>query len=130
LEAGDVLFIDSSHAVRLDSDVAYLILEILPIIRPGVLIHIHDIPFPYNIPYPAEYWVLGTAPGAPYWPIYWNEAMLLQSFLAFNREFEIIQSMPLLRYYDETFLKELVPSYRSVAEVPNTFSSIWLKRKT
>jgi Methyltransferase domain len=128
LEAGDVLFIDSSHVVRLDGDVPYLFLEILPIIKPGVVIHIHDIPFPYNFPYPAEYWVLGTAPGAPYWPIYWNEAMLLQAFLAFNRDFEIIQSTPLLRHHDEPFLEQLVPTYRSVAKEPNTFSSLWLRR--
>lgn len=128
LEAGDVLFIDSSHVVRVDGDVTYLFLEILPIIQPGVFIHVHDIPFPYNTPYPAEYWVLGTAPGARYWPTYWNEAMLLQAFLAFNRDFKIVQSMPLLRHHDETFLQQSVPIYRPIKEDANAFSSIWLKR--
>ena len=128
LEAGDVLFIDSSHVVRLDGDVPYLFLEILPIIKPGVVIHVHDIPFPYNIPYPAEHWILGTAENARYWPVYWNEAMLLQAFLAFNREFEVIQATPLLRHFDERVLRDLVPFYRSVEEQPDTFSSIWLRR--
>jgi hypothetical protein len=128
LEAGDVLFIDSSHVAGIDSDVVYLFLEILPAVSPGVFIHVHDIPFPYNTPYPAEYWVLGTAPGARYWPTYWNEAMLLQAFLAFNDSFQVIQSLPLLRSVDEQYLRQRIPTYRSVAEEPNTFSSIWLQR--
>ena len=53
--AGDVLFIDSSHALKIDSDVAYLFLEVLPRLKPGVLVHIHDVPFPYNVPYPARH---------------------------------------------------------------------------
>jgi predicted O-methyltransferase YrrM len=128
LEAGDVLFIDSSHVVRIDGDVPYLFLEVLPTLKPGVVIHVHDISFPFNIPYPPEFWVLGTLPAAPYWPTYWNEAMLLQAFLAFNREFKIIQSTPLLRFHDEPFLRQLIPTYRGVDEEPNTYSAIWLRR--
>lgn len=130
LEAGDVLFIDSSHVVRLDGDVPYLFLEILPIVKPGVVIHIHDIPFPYNFPYPAEHWILGTSKAARNWPVYWNEAMLLQAFLAFNHEFEIIQATPLLRHFDEPFLRSLVPFYQSIDEQPDAFSSIWLRRNS
>jgi hypothetical protein len=55
---GDVLFIDSSHILRLDGDVPFLYLEILPVLKKGVRVHIHDIPFPYNFPHPAEFWVL------------------------------------------------------------------------
>ena len=43
LESGDVLFIDSSHALKIDSDVAFLFLEVLPRIKPGVFVHIHDV---------------------------------------------------------------------------------------
>ena len=128
LEAGDVLFIDSSHVLRIDGDVPYLYLEVLPVIKPGVIVHIHDIPFPYNVPYPAEQWVLCSAEGAPYWPVFWNEAMLLQAFLAFNPSFEILLSPTLIRYHDEQYLKENIPLYKTVREEPNTFSSIWLKR--
>ena len=54
LDENDVFFIDSSHALRIDSDVPYLYLEVLPRLKRGVFIHIHDIPFPYNVPFPAE----------------------------------------------------------------------------
>lgn len=123
LEAGDMLFIDSSHVLKLDGDVPYLFLEVLPNLPPGVLIHIHDIPFPYNIPFPAEQWVLGRA-----WPMYWNEAMVLQAFLSFNYAFQIVLSLPMLRYFDESFLQQLVPIYKSVVQEANTFSSIWLRK--
>jgi len=48
LEAGDVLFMDGSHLVLNGSDVVRFFLEILPIVRPGVLIHVHDIHLPYE----------------------------------------------------------------------------------
>jgi hypothetical protein len=121
---GDVLFIDSSHVVRLDGDVPFLLLEVLPSVASGVNIHVHDIPFPYNVPYPAERWVFGQAE-----PMYWTEAMLLQAFLAFNSDFEIQLSLPMLRQADEEFLKNLIPIYETVEENSNAFSSIWLRRK-
>ena len=128
LHDGDVLFIDSTHVLRIDGDVSFLVLEVLPRLRKGVAIHVHDVPFPYNIPYPAEHWVLGKTHRAPDWPMYWNEAMVLQAFLAFNNAFEIEISAPLIRYHDEAFLSATVPLYQSVAEEPNTLSSIWLRK--
>lgn len=124
LEAGDVFFIDSSHMLRIDSDVAYLYLEVLPRLKKGVFIHIHDIPFPYNVPYPTDHWIHKRG-----FPMYWNEAMLLQAFLAFNHAFDIHLSTPLLRFHDEAFLRKVVPGYQGTAEEPNTFSSIWLEKK-
>ena len=128
LEQDDILFIDSSHVLKIDSDIPFLFLEVLPRLSRGVSIHVHDIPFPYNVPHPAEYWVLGRRNEAPYWPMYWNEAMVLQAFLAFNDAFEIELSAPLIRHHDEPFLAATVPGYRPVAEEPNTFSSIWLRK--
>lgn len=123
LEAGDVLFIDSSHAVRIDGDVPFLYLEVIPRLKKGVLLHIHDIPFPYNIPFPPQYWVLGRD-----WPMFWNEAMLLQAFLAYNDSYQIRLSTPLIRHFDEKFLKSSIPGYQSVEQDPNTFSSIWVEK--
>ena len=128
LEADDILFIDSSHVVKIDGDVPFLFLEILPVLKEGVIVHIHDIPFPFNTPYPAEHWILGKTRTSSNWPVYWNEAMLLQAFLAFNYNYEIIMSAPLIRYYDEEFLKINIPFYKSIEQEPNTFSSIWLRR--
>ena len=50
LEAGDILFIDSSHVVAIGSDVIYLYLEVLPRLAPGVVVHAHDIFMPFNYP--------------------------------------------------------------------------------
>lgn len=126
--SGDVLFIDSSHVVRLDGDVPYIVLEVLPVLASGVYIHIHDVPFPFNIPFPPDYWTLLQHPKSPNWPTYWNEAMLLQAFLAFNPSFEIVLSCPMIRHTDEDFMRATLPFYKPVSEEPNTFSSIWLRR--
>ena len=123
LNSGDVLFIDSSHILRIDGDVPFLYLEVLPTLDAGVFIHIHDVPFPYNVPYPPQLWVFGQE-----WPMLWNEAMVVQAFLSFNNSFEVTMSTPLLRYVDEDFLRRSIPFYQSVDQNPHTFSSLWLKR--
>ena len=123
LRGGDVMFIDSSHILRIDGDVPFLYLEVLPTLDAGVFIHIHDVPFPYNVPYPPQLWVFGQE-----WPMLWNEAMVVQAFLSFNNSFEVTMSTPLLRYFDEDFLRRSIPFYQSVDQNPNTFSSLWLKR--
>jgi Methyltransferase domain len=123
LQENDVLFIDSSHILRVDGDVQFLYLEVLPILNVGVVTHIHDIPYPFNFPYPPGRWIFGQD-----WPMFWNEPMVLQAFLAFNKNFRISLSTPLLRHFDEQFLKQSIPIYQSVEDNPNTFSSIWLKR--
>ena len=123
LQAGDVLFIDSSHALKIDSDVAYLFLEVLPRLKPGVLVHIHDVPFPYNGPFPADTWIFGERP-----PVYWNEAMVVQAFLAFNSAFEVLLSTPMVRHYDEQFLLDRFEDYTALADDPNPPSSLWLRR--
>ena len=80
LEAGDVLFIDSSHVSKTGSDVNYLYFEVLPRLRKGVLIHIHDIFLP------AEYlkdWVLGEGRS-------WNEQYVLRAMLMYSTAFKIV----------------------------------------
>jgi len=79
LERNDVLFIDSSHVLRLGNDVSHLYLNILPRLNDGVLVHIHDISLP--MPYPKVYFDL---------QLYWNEQYLLQAFLMFNSRFKVI----------------------------------------
>jgi hypothetical protein len=106
LQSGDVLFIDSTHVVRIDGDVSYLVLEVLPRIANGVIVHIHDIPFPYNVPYPADGNMFQAA-----WPVYWTEAMLVQAFLAFNTSYKILLSTPLIRHHDDAFLAQRIPNY-------------------
>jgi hypothetical protein len=80
LGSGDVLFIDSSHVVKVGGDVDYLFLEVLPRLRQGVLVHVHDIFFP--------------SPGRKDWCMeerrFWTEQSLLQAFLIFNRAYEVL----------------------------------------
>ncbi len=125
LHKNDILLVDSSHMLKIDSDVAYLILEVLPKLNNEVLIHFHDINFPYNIPYPPEKWIFGESKHSPLWPTFWNEAMVVQAFLCFNRKYKIIMSLPLLRYYNDEFLKKNLPFYKK----HESFSSLWLQVK-
>ena len=127
LNAGDVLFIDSTHVLKLGGDVAFLFLEVLPRLRPGVVVHVHDIHFPYNTPYPAEQYIFRAK-----WPLYRTEAMILQAFLSFNREFEVVLSTPMIRHTEEAFLERTIPGYRPVAveDYDTHFGSIWLRRRS
>ncbi|WP_158579870.1 class I SAM-dependent methyltransferase [Geodermatophilus marinus] len=79
LRAGDLLFIDSSHVSRIGSDVNHLFLEVLPRLPAGVLVHVHDIPWPF------EYWKHWVAQGR-----YWNEAYLLRALLTDNPRFRVL----------------------------------------
>src|ERR1035437_347813 len=79
LECNDILFIDSTHVVRYGSDVVYEILEILPILRPGVIVHVHDIFFPDDYP---QRWLNRDR-------FFWNEQYMLQAFLCMNPHFQI-----------------------------------------
>jgi predicted O-methyltransferase YrrM len=80
LGEGDILFIDSSHTVRLGGDVIHLLCEVIPRLAPGVLVHVHDIYLPY--PYPqAWYDQFG-------W--YWAEQYLLQALLVGNAGLEVL----------------------------------------
>jgi hypothetical protein len=81
LEAGDVLFIDSTHILKSGSDVQYLYLEVLPSLKPGVFVHAHDIFLPWEY---SRGWLEGG--------YFWNEQYLLQAFLAFNDHFEVVWS--------------------------------------
>jgi predicted O-methyltransferase YrrM len=79
LEDGDVLFIDTSHTVKTGGDVTWIFHQVIPRLRPGVVIQVHDAFLPGD--YPMK-WVLEG------WG--WNETYLLQSFLTFNAAFEIV----------------------------------------
>ena len=79
LGRGDILFVDSSHVSKIGSDVNFLVLDVLPRLRDGVVVHFHDIFLPYE--YPRE-WVDGLA--------FLNEQYLLAAFLLFNERFEFL----------------------------------------
>ena len=65
------------------------------------------------------------------WPVYWNEAIVVQTFLAFNTAFEALLSVPLIRHHDEAFLVDrYAERYQRVTDDPNPPSSLWLQRVT
>ncbi len=80
LEAGDILFIDSSHVAKTGSDVNFLYFEVLPRLAPGVRVHIHDIFLTCD--YPRE-WVLGENRS-------WNEQYLLRALLMHSNAFHVV----------------------------------------
>lgn len=100
LEANDLLFIDSSHTVKTGNDVNYLILEVLPRLKTGVIIHFHDIFFPYDYPRNS----LQT-----FFP--WMETVLLHSFLINNSHIKILFCLSQLHYEKPAILQEIFPDY-------------------
>lgn len=114
LEAGDFLFIDSSHVIRPENDVLFEYLEILPILAKDVIIHIHDIFTPRH--YRKE-WLVDEIR-------LWNEQYLLEAFLYFNESFEILFTLNHLKnsYFPQT--QAVLTNLTADAE-PGSF---WLKK--
>ncbi|MEV7908477.1 class I SAM-dependent methyltransferase, partial [Streptomyces anulatus] len=79
LEAGDVLFIDSTHVAKAGSDVLWLFLQVLPRLAPGVVVHVHDVFWPFD--YPDKWLREGRD---------WTEAYFLHAFLVGNSGYEIL----------------------------------------
>ena len=115
LKSGDILFIDSSHTVKMGGDVNYLFLEVLPRLRPGVLVHVHDIFLPFEY---RRDWVLDECR-------FWTEQYLLQAFLAFNSEFEVLMANSYLKHYHEEDLKAAFPTLSRWEG-----GSFWMRRRT
>lgn len=88
LEEDDILFIDSSHVIRPRGDVLFEYLQVLPALKVGVIVHVHDIFSPRD--YPAE-WVVDDVR-------FWNEQYLLEAFLTSNSDWKIIGALNLLRH--------------------------------
>jgi hypothetical protein len=117
LEPGDILFIDSSHVVKFGNDVWHEFLEILPRLKPGVWIHVHDIFFPYD--YPAE-WLIEKR-------IAFNEQYLLEAFLSGNDRFEIMVTNHWLCLDYFPCIATLCPQ-NSLPTGPLGRGSFWMKK--
>jgi len=119
LEDSDILFIDSSHVVRIGGDVTFLYLEVLPRLKTGVIVHFHDIFFPKH--YPKD-WILQRR-------AFWSEQYLLQAFLTYNTHFEVLWcgSYMYRKYLDS--LRSIFPSIQGLGFHENYFSSsIWMRK--
>lgn len=112
LESGDILFIDSTHVSKVGSDVNHLVFEILPRLKPGVHVHIHDIFWPFE--YPNGWLAEGRA---------WNENYLLRAFLEFNPDYEIVLFGHWAVTRNADWFREHMPRCLN-----NAGGSIWLRR--
>lgn len=116
LQENDIIFIDSSHVLKIGSDVQHEYLEILPRLNKGVIVHIHDIFFPMEYP---KSWVLEEYR-------FWTEQYLLQAFLAFNDTFEIMWSTSYMQFKHNEKLKKAFKSYKEDGK--NFPASFWMRK--
>jgi hypothetical protein len=124
LESGDILFIDTSHTVKIGGDVNYLFLEVIPRLKPGVIVHVHDIflPFDYRRDWVTEQFR------------FWTEQYLLHAFLTFNSEFEVLMAS---RYLGNRYTEDVKAAFPTLKNLrPNLPSSVrwgggsfWMRRK-
>jgi len=115
LGKNDILFIDSSHALKIGSDVQYEILEVLPRLKKGVLVHFHDIFLPTEYP---KKWVLESLR-------FLNEQYVLQAFLAFNKIFEVQWAGSYMDLKHPSKLEAAFSSYTRNQRLPGSF---WIRK--
>ncbi len=122
LARDDILFIDTSHIVKLGSEVNWLVLEVLPQLAPGVWVHFHDIFLPYE--YPHLFFELGG---------FFNEQYLVQAFLTGNPAWEVKLAMCALYKRELPRLSALVPSLlqgpRNPVWADVTPAAFWICRR-
>ncbi len=112
LKKGDILFVDSSHVSKTGSDVNFILFNILPILDKGVLIHFHDIFYPFEYP---KKWV--------YDGFNWNETYLVRAFLMNNDSFEIILWSDYLHQKHKNFFHQMPLTLK------NTGGNLWIEKK-
>ena len=116
LEENDILFIDSSHVIRPQGDVLFEYLQLLPVIKKGVIVHVHDIFTPKDY---LDHWVLESHN-------MWNEQYLLEGFLSCNSSFEILCSLNYLFYHHREAILSKCPVLRENTKLePRSF---WLRK--
>jgi Methyltransferase domain len=99
LEPNDILFVDSSHVAKIGSDVNDCLFRILPALKPGVVIHFHDIFYPFEYP---PTWIADVK-------LSWNEAYLLHAFLQYNDRYRILYFNHLAELRFRGVLEERMP---------------------
>jgi hypothetical protein len=112
----DLLFIDSSHIVKAGSDVTFLVLEVLPVLPCGTVVHFHDILLP------NEYWPEWIKDGG----VHWNEQYFLHAFLAFNPAYEVLWASRYMHLRDADGIKQVFPFFDPGE---HHITSLWLRRR-
>lgn len=114
LQSNDVLFIDSSHEIRSGNDVVSLFLRVIPGLRSGVVIHVHDIFLPFE--YPREWIVEKTL------NVNWAEQYLVHAMLQGSDQFEVL--------WPGHFLQRTLPDFddRFSGKPVGVAKSLWLRK--
>jgi predicted O-methyltransferase YrrM len=112
LSAGDMVFVDSSHIAKVGSDLNYIFFNILPLLQDGVLIHFHDIHYPFE--YPRAMIADGVA---------YNEAYMLRAFLSYNARFAVRMFNTMMEERHEAWFREQMPLC-----LLNRGGSIWIQK--
>jgi hypothetical protein len=99
LQENDILFIDSSHIIRPQGDVLFEYLELLPSLRKGVIVHIHDIFSPKNY---LKEWLQDEV-------LFWNEQYLLEAFLTHNSTWKVVGALNYLHHNHYEKFKTVAP---------------------
>ena len=114
LGSGDVLFIDSTHILRTGSDVCFELFEILPRLAPGVLVHFHDIFWPFEYP---RLWAVKENRS-------WNELYAIRAFLTNNDDWRIVFFNNYFAKFEQTLIETTYPDFLN-----NTGGALWLQRR-
>jgi len=112
LQKNDVLFIDSTHVSKVNSDVNFIFFEILPRLNSGVYVHFHDIFYPFE--YPKEWVYEGRA---------WQELYILRAFLQDNPRYDIVYFQDFLFRKHRSYFEKHLPLF-----MKNSGGNIWLRK--
>ena len=112
LGADDILFIDSSHVAKVGSDVVHLVTAVLPRLARGVVVHFHDVFWPFE--YPEEWIRAGRA---------WNENYILKAFLQFNASFKLLFFNQYIAIHHGALAKRHLPLFMT-----NPGGSLWIEK--
>ncbi|EJL90885.1 hypothetical protein PMI16_01725 [Herbaspirillum sp. CF444] len=115
LGPGDILFIDSSHVSKVGSDVNYLFFEVIPRLRPGVIVHIHDVFLPDEYP---KNWMIDQGRN-------WNEQYLARAFLQFNHHWDVMWAG---HFMGTRYPADIASTFTRLPERIGHGSSLWLRR--
>jgi hypothetical protein len=113
LEDNDILFIDSTHIMKTGSDVCFELFEVLPILKPGVIVHFHDIFYPFE--YPLE-WAINENRS-------WNEIYGIHALLLDSTKWNIIFFNDYFALKEENLISDTFPLF-----LKNSGGALWLKR--
>lgn len=113
LSANDILFIDGTHVSKFGSDVNYVVLQILPELAAGVVVHFHDVFLPFEYP---RSWLEEQ--------LFWNEQYLLGAMLGFGDTFQILLGNHFLAVTENASVRALLPHIPIVGG-----GSLWLRKR-